>query len=55
MLEDALEMRLFLQCNGDLHELMRDIQKYIDGQWLKTIVNNSSYVSYIMYNYWKCS
>ena len=32
MLEDALEMRLFLQCNGDLHELMSDIQKYVEGQ-----------------------
>ena len=32
MLEDHLEMRLFLQCNGDLHELMSDIQKYVEGQ-----------------------
>ena len=32
MLEDTLDMRLFFQCNGDLHELMSDIQKYVEGQ-----------------------
>ena len=32
ILEHILEMRLFLQCNGDLHELMSAIQKYIEGQ-----------------------
>ena len=32
MLEDTLEMRLFSQCNGDVYELMSDIQKYIEGQ-----------------------
>ena len=32
MLEDHLEMRLFLQCNGDLHELMSNIQKNVEGQ-----------------------
>ena len=31
MLEDHLEMRLFLQCNGDLHEHMSAIQKYVEG------------------------
>ena len=32
MLEDNLEMRLFLQCNSDLHEIMSDIQKHVEEQ-----------------------
>ena len=31
LLEDHLEMRLFLQCNGDLHKFMADIQRYMEG------------------------
>ena len=27
ILEDSLEMRLFIQCNGDVHEIMTDIEK----------------------------
>ena len=30
-LEDHLEMRLFLQCNGDLHKFMAAIQRYMEG------------------------
>ena len=30
-LEDHLEMRLFLKCNGDLYEFMAAIQRYIEG------------------------
>ena len=29
--EDHLEMRLFLQCNGDLHEFMVAVQNYVQG------------------------
>ena len=30
MFEDSLEMRLFIQCNGDVHEIMNDIEKNTD-------------------------
>ena len=32
MLQDHLEMRLFLQCNGDMQEMMNTIQKYTRGE-----------------------
>ena len=32
MLQDHLEMRLFLQCNGDIQEMMNTIQKYTRGE-----------------------
>ena len=35
MLEDHLEMRLFLQCNGDLYEFMAAIRKYIEGLYMR--------------------
>ena len=30
MFEDSLEMRLFIQCNGDVHEIMNDIENNMD-------------------------
>ena len=31
MYEDSLEMHLFIQCNGDLHEILNDIKKGTDA------------------------
>lgn len=28
MYEDMLEISLFIQCNGDVHEIMNDIEKH---------------------------
>lgn len=32
MMEDHLEMRLFLQCNGDLHKMLSDVEKYSEHE-----------------------
>ena len=32
MLEDHLEMRLFQQCNGNLHDFLLNVQDFVEGK-----------------------